>query len=516
MPPFLSSRARRLLLLASLVLATVCLPAFFYLRGAALNTVFSSDLQLPASQHWNLFHRPWGWFSFQQPRVDSLFPDQLVYHLLAAVLPDPRQVTLTYAILSLAAFYALGGACVAKLAKTDSLSSAVAVAGLFNGAAIAAHLTGRTYIAYDLMMLPVTHSGPFLLSLALFLLRGRRRTEMVICFVGCFCDPLFLVYGVFPLLGSAILAARPTSVKTLEAAVSPYLRLFIVALAGYLSPGLMFIQKTYNQTLAEWIGHDALMWHDLLRPEVNAIVLGFGLVYLGVLAAKAWRGQLDADGLFILVALAAPIPLFVYFYHDDTCVRYLLPLYIWPLIALAAWLVTVFRAGARMVTAVTAALLTAAAVATAAAAHLSAPVLSWRLPIETCLDRLAPQAGLKAGLAAYDLARPIAVSSGFRRQVEQVNVIGQPYLWGNDPYWYTHDIAKPAGPAPFNYIVMASLHSPSIAATYGAPDRTYSCPGTEIWVYDRPENVLKALVAASATGNIDLRGGADDHAVTAR
>ncbi len=511
--PLLLYRAARPLLFTSLLLATLCLPVFFYLRGPALDTVFSSDLQLPASQHWNLLHRPWGWFTFQQPRVDSLFPDQFVYHLLAFVLADPRQVTLTYAVISLGAFYALGGLCAARLAQTAVLPSALAVAALFNVAATAAHLTGRTYIAYDLMMMPVTHSGPFLMSLGLFLLRGRRRAEMIIAFAGCVCDPLFLVYGVIPLLGSAVLAERPASLRALEAAASPHLRTLIIALAGYLLPGLMFIQKTYNQTFAEWSANDALMWHDLLRPEINAIMLVPALAYLGLLAARAWRGRLDAGRLFIMTALAAPIPLFVYFYHDDTCVRYLLPLYVWPLIALAAALVRAFRT---VVTIVAALSLAAGSAMAAAAGQFAAPILSWRLPIEACIDRLAPEAGLRAGLAAYDLARPVSVSSGFRRQVEQVNVIGQPYLWGNDPYWYTHDIARPAEPAPFNFIVMAKLHSPSILAAYGAPDRTYGCPGSEIWVYDRPGHVLDILVAASATGNVDLRRDANNHAVSAR
>ena len=99
----------------------------------------------------------------------------------------------------------------------------------------------------------------------------------------------------------------------------------------------------------------------------------------------------------------------------------------------------------------------------------SIPALAWRQPIESCLSRLLPVSDRNAGLADYWLARPMTLSSNFRLQVQPINNEGQPSLWGNDPYWFTHSITSPSQVPTYSFIVMAQLSPTAIAARFEWP-----------------------------------------------
>jgi hypothetical protein len=489
-------------------ITTVCLPSFIYLSGPFLDIAFSSDILLPASLHWNMTHRVLGWFTFEQPRVMGLLPDQAVYHLLAFIFRDPRMTALAYAITMLGAFQIIAALCVQRLCQIRFTYALLLFCVIFNLLATAIHLTGDRYIVYNLILLPVTHSGTFLLSLLLFLSikPGQTRPsflQIALCFAGCLSDPLFLLYGVGAYILSVISRISAPTFSTCQTALQPYLRAVIAALAGYNLPGILFIQKTNKPILPDVYKGLLLMRHDSARLTPNNLLIVIGLICLGALLIYLWRLN-PADRLrqplaFICAAMALPLSIFIFFYHDDTCVRYLLPLFLWPVIGLTAW-ASHFRSRLIEPAAMTAlTLVVAASVMTTKAV---VPSLAWRSSTDQCLDAISRDIPLKAGLAGYDLARPVTMSSGFQRQVEQITLFGDAYLWGNDPYWFIHDLHAARRAPDYNFILTDHIVTSDLLRIYGAPDRVRKCPQTEVWIYNQPLLDKMKAVSGEALGKI--------------
>ncbi len=74
---------------------------------------------------------------------------------------------------------------------------------------------------------------------------------------------------------------------------------------------------------------------------------------------------------------------------------------------------------------------------------------------------------------------------------------GRAYYWGNDRYWFIHDVHDGRAPPPYSFIVMHGLDEPVIKQRYGRPDRAIDCDGTPVWVYDDPARVRDALARYS-------------------
>lgn len=494
------------LIYACVAMATICLPAFVYLSGSFLDIVFSSDILLPASLHWNMDHRALGWLTFQQPRVIGLLPDQAVYHLLALVFRDPRAAALAYAITMLGAFQIVAALCVRRFHDIDFARALLLFSAVFNLLAIALHLTGERYNIYNLILLPVTHSGTYLLSLLLFLTLKPDQPrptawQVGLCFIGCLSDPLFLFYGVGAYLFSVMLIIPTSAYRT---ALQPYLRILIAALAGYNLPALLFVQKTYKPDLADMANGLRLLGQDLVSLKPNILLLLISLACLIALAIHLWRaksiGYRRQHMAFVAATMALPLPIFLGFYHDDTCVRYLLPLFLWPVIGLTVWL---SHLRLRLIAPAAIMALLLASITGAAVAKGAAPSLGWRSASDLCLDAISRDIPLKAGLASYDLARPVTMSSGFRRQVEQVTPFGYAYLWGNDPYWFAHDIHAPQHAPDYNFILTDKVRESDLVRIYGMPDHVRKCPQTHVWIYD--QSLTDKLKAVSGEALAQIR-----------
>jgi hypothetical protein len=117
--------------------------------------------------------------------------------------------------------------------------------------------------------------------------------------------------------------------------------------------------------------------------------------------------------------------------------------------------------------------------------------------MESCLLDAQRTAGLKAGLAEYWYARSIEASSDWRLQIDEMGRDGAGWYWGNDRYWFTHDIHDGTRQPGYNYIVIGQLDPQPIRARYGAPSRVLDCPAGKVWIYDDAAALRRALVRGS-------------------
>jgi len=227
-------------------------------------------------------------------------------------------------------------------------------------------------------------------------------------------------------------------------------------------------------------------------------MIGYPLAAMRGHEQQAARGMTGfwwvASASSVLVTVLA-IPLY---YEGPANFRYASALLWWPLIWFAAMLVRVAGPvrGTAVATGLTGTTIVLGFAYFSAGAHAPA-VLSLHHPLEACLLEGQRSAGLEAGLAGYWQARAIEASSDWWLQVDQISKDGSAYYWGNDRFWYTHDIHDGARAPRYNYIVMATLDESAIRHHYGAPSRTLDCGGTAVWVYDDAESVRRVLVSLS-------------------
>jgi hypothetical protein len=185
-------------------------------------------------------------------------------------------------------------------------------------------------------------------------------------------------------------------------------------------------------------------------------------------------------------------------YSDAASYRYMSPFLWWPIIATATAVVRPIGHARRYLLPIGLGAEVLALIGIYVSQGLHPPaILALRHPIEACLSAARETAGLKAGLANYWYARPIAASSDWRLQVDQASREGAGRIWGNDRRWFTHDIHDGAQPPAYNYFVMAGLDPRGIRMRYGAPSRTLNCPGSQIWVYDDTAALRRAFIGNS-------------------
>ncbi len=510
--------------------------------GLALN----SDSLLPFSFAWDLAHMPGAWRGHELARIPSLLPDLAVLGAALAATGAAPPALLLYGVLQALGLVHVGGLLAARLcggARGGGFAGGCALLSAGFAALVALERATGTGIVLN-AFLPIDHVGPFLAvplagALADAQLRratpGRALCLAVCCSLVFLSDLMLLVELVLPLLcACAVLVLARIAASGRVAGVAAPGRV-----AGIAAPGRVagIVAAAAAGTLAGWLGLRALRLSGLrfeaappLSPALaRASVRGFlahapvfaaahpGALAAGLLVplaafaafpalalAQARRAEPAADPArpwqdlflwcFAAAGLCGSLAFAALLYVDEGSYRYLVALWAWPLVFLAA---TVLRAGRPAVSAAPAVLAAALLAARVGQAGWPPGVLRWDQDVAACLRPLREGLGLHAGLAGYWDARPIEVATHWSLQVDQIAADGHAYLWGNDRRWYRHALGDPARPPAYDFIVMRGLPADRILAAYGPPDIVVPCAPTEVWVYRDAAALTAALIAGS-------------------
>lgn len=483
-----------------------------------LHEAIQSDSLLPALAVWDYSTHDYALGGFQLASAPSLVPDLLVYATVQLASGSWRLASFVYGCLSLLGFAAIAGAIVRDITGASWRTGAQCALLLALGV-IVLELPVNPASNHLVLFLPAHHGGSFILSLAMLSV-ARRWLErpaagmlallLGLVVAGVLSDLLFVITGVGALL--AVLAHRAVRRRIAARQLGWVLACLTIGLgAARLLDRMLIREPIIRIDWASVPGHARAFLTDLANVAaaepltvllVNALpllaMIGYPLMAMRRDRQQAERGAAEfwwvASASSVLVTILA-IPLR---YVDPAGIRYASALLWWPLIWAAALLVrwarpargTAFAAGLSGTT------IMLGVAYFWAGAHAPA-LLSLHHPLEACLLEGQRSGGLGAGLAGYWQARAIEASSDWRLQVDQISKDGSVYYWGNDRFWYTHDIHDGARAPRYNYIVMADLDESAIRRNYGPPSRTLDCGGTAVWVYDDAEKVRRALVSLS-------------------
>ena len=79
-------------------------------------------------------------------------------------------------------------------------------------------------------------------------------------------------------------------------------------------------------------------------------------------------------------------------------------------------------------------------------------------------------------------------------QIATITDSGEAYYWNNNRYWYEDSWTNPGNKPQFQFIFMRSLNQQAIIKRYGQPDRIEPCNESEIWWYDKQEQIYSQLM----------------------
>lgn len=494
--------------------ATVLCTLWVFDQPRMVSLALNSDTLLPFSFAWDLAHMPGAWRGHELARIPSLVPDLAALAAIGAATGAVRPTLLLYGIAQALAFVHVAAFLATRLAGPDTaprrfprFAAACALTSAALAALVALEAASATGVVLN-AFLPIDHFGPFLAApLAGWLAAAQlRRTTAAralalaaCCSLAFLSDLLLLAELVLPLLCACavlVLARRTSPLRAAGIAATAAAG----TLAGWLCfralrmSGLRFESAPpLSPALVRASVHDFLA-HAPAYAAAHPGALAAGLLLpLAATAAFPWLAFAQARSdprarpwqdlflwLFAGAGMAGGLAFTALLYVDEGSYRYLVALWAWPPVFLAAALL---RTAPPALAAAPAAL----ALAFLAGQGTRPPaVLRWDHDVAACLRPLRASLGLHAGLAGYWDARAIQAATAWSLQVDQVDDSGHPYIWGNDRDWYTHALADPSRPPAYDFIVMRGLSPERILARYGPPDSVAPCPPTEIWIYRNP------------------------------
>jgi hypothetical protein len=456
---------------------------------------------------------------FEMSRVPSIVPDLVFYAPVQLASGSWRLASLSYAVFSLLALAAAAGSIAHQITRCGWLAAAKLFLLLTLG-----------LLALELPMTPASqhvdffvvnnHGGPFILALAGLSVawswldrptRGKLGWLFVIVVAGVLSDLLFLVACVGPFC--AVLAYGMIRRRLTIRSAAPALGTLLAGIAAARLLDLLLVREDVPFFRMLSAGENAGAFRSSLGTLIGAappsVLLAYGLglaaLLLGcIFRARGEEGRARAIGavefwwIASIGSVLATVLVIASVYEDLPSYRYTMPLRWWPVIWTAALLARGLGSGS-------------SAVATTGLSGMAAwlgyaylspglhvpALLAWHHPLEACVTTGQRSAGLKAGLADYWLSRSLAASSNWQLQIDQIEPDGSGQYYGNDPFWYTHDVHDGARPPDYNYIIMTRLDEASIAAHYGRPDRTLNCGGSAVWIYDNGAAMRQALLQGS-------------------
>jgi len=474
-----------------------------------LGSVYNSDILLPASFFWNLWHDPDSWTSFQLARVPSIFPDLVVYGVLDKTLGGFRAAIFGYSVFQFFAFACAAGAVAGQVAHTRFVHAAALVLVLIAGVMFVELKFEIIGLHFEILA-TMEHFGAFLMSLVavallMALIESWREwlaaLLAICCFLAFLSDRLFMFDFVLP-AGGTLLVLRWVGRVSRSRAAAIVSRIAIGLVLAVAADHLLSREPIPKITQA--LSHAMRFFAEtpayLHSVGVSAII-SIGVPYL-VFAAypfiRSWaptaagddRHGLDRSAMllwcFAAFAIVCVFALTAAVYADQGSYRYLAAAVFWPLIFVV---IAALQIGGRHVVRFGWCVLLSLGVVFAAAAgkqNFVPATATWRDALATCLLQQRDRLGLKAGIAEYWLARTATVGSNWRVQIDQVTGDAAPLLWGNNPRSYRRSIQNPAQAPDYNFIVVDKLDSAAVLRKFGQPQRSEPCGSYTLWIYAEP------------------------------
>jgi hypothetical protein len=513
-----ASRPLPSLLLAFLATLLFCLLA--YDRVSFLDDALTSDLLLPASLFWDVAHRAGAWSQFELPRIPSFLPDLAVYGAVQLTTGSWRLAHFAYGLFALSALVLCGGWIAARIARCAVMQGGQAVAALSLGVlAVELLLSGRTEAGVHFwLLLPVSHGGCFILSLATFCVAWSFLTAPSfrllpllagLQFAGILSDKLFLLFFHIPFfLASALMVwRRELTWRRFALTVAVSVLAIIASQAAdrlvVREPDLVGAILTWRDTPRHVLNMLKSPFSPLGREAPLALLAGFVLPIGGLLLARPSvfrraEGAADPAVFWWCVALSSVAATLaangpIYWHLENY--RYMEPVLWWPLLWCAAAVVRL--AGPRPAAGLLVLLCGLFAVSELREGVHAPKIFTWRDPVTACLLEEQEKSGLKAGVADYWFARYLAAMSDWRLQIEQVNGTGGFYYWGSDPYWYLHDWHSPDRPPAYDFLVMTP---PPDAAALDLIEHTVGSDGREMWLQEARDFGLNRAAVETVYG----------------
>jgi hypothetical protein len=425
-----------------------------------------------------------------------------------AVSPSYRWSVFVYGWMQLALF-ALSAAWIATLLGARPYSRAAAISGIVIAVVIMVDSslpggTGATFYYF----LSCTHFGPFIAALlasgvAFRLLRGEGLAWEILLFsvatlallsnrllLAAFAVPVslaaLLVSGWTPkaLRVVAIIAASALAAHLLDSQINRQPNLAV----EWRQSGIR-LQLFLTETLAFVYDHIWVVAACVLVPMAifGAYFLSLARNRRAVLGKGVWSEAETAKAYFCLVAAGAIAAVFsavaLLAYADLGSHRYIAPVLTWPIIfTIAAVASTPLSRKAAYVVGI--GVIVFCASDSLRRRSVTPGPVSWRSPVTACILASKDQFKLEAGIAEYWLSRPIMFDSDWTLQVNQASNDGLPYIWGNNPYWYTVRLDRRDGRPTYNFVVMERMDPKGVMNRFGEPSARIRCAaGQEIWVY---------------------------------
>jgi hypothetical protein len=499
-----------------------------------LTAQMNADTLWQAQYLWDLAHVPNALQNFQIAEVGNQLPDLALGWIFAHALHSWR---LTAFAMMLAHFllYAFAGALVVvAIVRTSFARAALATAGVLTAIVMLdvllrdaiAPASWPAYLHYP-QLFPIatlfvvgTHSGAYPLGLfAVVIVAFRLRS-----------GPLRLALaGVFALTAGAALSDREI---VLEIVLPSIVALATVGVARALRegwraaarPALWFVTLLAATALALALQHGAYAVGDPILPSPGMALARIPVVVAPLLKFVTAHPNLTVAPLllllfffaapytfvrrpavdpaererrwflwtFALLSIVATAAFFDALASDLDGLRYVEPA-LFVIIPFFVALATQSRRLADVPIAIAVAA-GAAAIGTLVHSHSVLPgQLTWRSAYGSCVASLHARDGIDAGLASYWVARPETLSSDFSVQVDSIRPDGQAMQYMNDASWFRRSIADPSRPPQYRFIVMNGLDQNAIVARFGQPDRTESCDGSPVLIYDSPTRLQRAV-----------------------
>lgn len=482
--------------------------------------MMNADMLWPASFVWDVTTRGDGWRGHSLSRLPSLFPDVTVWGSLALITRSVRWTILLYGVLQASAFVTIGGWLAARFAGRTWVAGASAVFAVMASlvALALAHVGGRLFVSSE--VLPIIHFGPMLLSLLAAALVARWSSGVgstwailgvsILVFLS---DELLLIEFVLPLLFASVglcAAGRMLPSRALGRAVTLVAgtligRQAIIVLrhAGVHLDHQPFIEgAAIIRSIHKFVADVPRLIAG--QPIFATLVAIAAVTFVGIgwwIAVQVNRQSTDRTvggermflWLFAAATTAGAIVFTACFYDDATSLRYLVAVWAWGVVALAAAALRIPGA-AYAATPVAALTVGVSLFEYAVVDHGAVAVLNWDLDVAACVRSRQGPLDLHAGLAGYWVARPAEMALRWSTQIDQVTPTGIAYPWNSDALWFRESLADPARPPVYDFIVMRELDTAAIVARYGRPDTVVPCADTALWVY-RDRAALSARVA---------------------
>ncbi len=501
--------------LAVPAVACALLTIFFLDRPDFL---ISSDWLLGAEFVWDVLHHGYAWSGFQQSRVPSFFPDFLIFGVVQAATESWRAALAIWVFVVIGWLVAVGSWITASIARSGRETATFSFLLLLMTVLIAAWLGFLRFVPvvdgdlslspYLFILMPIYHSGPFLVSLTTAAVAGRAAEQAatsegavfdtisvaLLSWAATVSDQLSLVSLLVPLTVALVAGLSVGAVARLTA-----MRLLLAAWGGG-AAGWACTQMLDRLPLP-WPSRYEMEWAVLRFPtnlghHASMLIVVGGLAL--ALASDAWqrgpRGWLASYwSVFATASALGSLAVTILLYVDAWSYRYALPFLWWTVILVAAALARLSQQRPMLLRLPVATIIAGLALAYLATGLHVPRLFHWNWPLASCLQN----AGLRAGLADYWSARKTSAASDWQLQVEQITSTGAAFLWANDRFWFTHDIHDKSRRPTYRFIAMDRLPERQITAVYGPPDHVMMCGSTAVWIYDNSNRLYHDLELAS-------------------